>query len=95
MTLSSRLKAVSKSATMLPSHLNSIKVQQDDEHRPQDPQESAVGQDRHEEGAQEDGVVVVGDLALEVVGVAVGVEQDEQDEHDAGPRHEALHEDGR
>ena len=65
------------------------------ESRTQHPQDTGRGQDRHEQLAQEVGVVVVGDLALEVVGVAVGVEEDEHEEEQARPGHQALHEDRR
>ena len=66
-----------------------------DESQAEEPQDTAVGHDRHQQCSQEHGVVIVGDLTLEVVQVAVGVEEDEEQEHQSRDRHHALHEDGR
>ena len=65
------------------------------ESKAEDPQDTAVRHDRHQQCSQEHGIVVVSNLTLEVVEVAVGVEEDEEQEHQPRDRHHALHEDGR
>ena len=71
----------------------SVREQQHHQRDAHDPQEALVGQQRLEQGPQEHRVVIVGNLALEVVGVAVSMEDDEEQEDNARPRHEALHKD--